>query len=159
GLGVRFLFPGFARPLDARALGSLKRSARRATVLQDPVSGAFLRTPEHMLAASLFFVAAPLDVGCDPDEPPGLDGSARPWFTAFPAAAPAEFAAAPREYDAPGWRHDGPEGFLSAEPADRFSVEYVVERGDFRQSFRLESAAAAPAEVFPARTFIFWKEW
>ncbi len=158
-LGVRFLFPGFARPLDARALALLRRSSRRATVLEDPETGATIRTPEHMLAAALFFARAPLDVECGAEEPPGLDGSARPWFTAFASAAPAEYAAAPREYEAPGWSHEGPEGFLAAEPADRFSVEYVVERGEFRQSFRLDPAAAVPAEVFPARTFMFWKDW
>jgi UDP-3-O-[3-hydroxymyristoyl] N-acetylglucosamine deacetylase/3-hydroxyacyl-[acyl-carrier-protein] dehydratase len=163
GLGIRFLFPGFSRPLDARTLASLKRAARRATILEDTETGATIRTPEHPLAAALFFARAPLDVTCDAPEPPGLDGSARPWFTAFAAAAPAEYAAAPREYDVPrdaaAWRHDGPEGSMRAEPADQFSVEYLVERGDFRQTFRLADAGAAAAEAFPARTFIFWKEW
>lgn len=159
GLGIRFLFPSFARPLDARALAKLRRGARRATVLADPESGAVIRTPEHLLAAALFFAGAPLDVSCDAEEIPGLDGSARPWFTALAAAVPAEYAAAPREYAARAFRHDGPEGVLVAEPADRFSVEYVVEREGFRQAFRLEAAGEAPAEVLPARTFIFWKEW
>jgi UDP-3-O-acyl-N-acetylglucosamine deacetylase len=159
GLGIRFLFPGFARPLDAPALGRLKRAARRATVLEDPETGATIRTPEHLLAAALFFASAPLDVACDHEEPPGLDGSARPWFDAFAAAAPAEHAAPPREYPARGWRYDGPEGSLLAEPAEAFSAEYTVERGGFRQTFRLESAGAAAAEILPARTFIFWKDW
>ncbi|HEX2613179.1 MAG TPA: UDP-3-O-acyl-N-acetylglucosamine deacetylase [Fibrobacteria bacterium] len=160
GLGIRFLFPGFAGPLDARALSTLKRTARRATLLEDPETGATIRTPEHMLAAALFFARAPLDVACDASEPPGLDGSARPWFTALAAAAPAEYAVPPREYDvAKGFRYDGPEGSLLAEPAEHFSVEYTVERGEFRQAFRLESGGAAAAEILPARTFIFWKEW
>ncbi len=157
GLGIRFHVPGFPEPLDARNLGSMLRSARRATILTHPETGAVWRTPEHLLAASLFFAAAPLDVHCDTDEPPGLDGSARAWFTALAMAAPA--SAPHAEYAAGGWMHDGPEGFLRALPAEKFSVESVIERGAFRDSFRLETFGAAPAEVLPARTFIFLRDW
>jgi UDP-3-O-acyl-N-acetylglucosamine deacetylase len=156
GLGIRFSFPGFAGPLDARAVGTLPRSARRATVLEGP-GGAVIRTPEHLLAASLFFAGEPLDITCDAAEPPGLDGSARPWFTAIAAAA--EKPGRRPEYAAPGWRHEGPEGFLLAESADWFSVEYTIARGVFRETFRLDAAEAAPSEILPARTFMFWEDF
>jgi UDP-3-O-acyl-N-acetylglucosamine deacetylase len=157
GLGIRFYFPGFAEPLDARSLGTLRRSARRATVLTHPDTGAIVRTPEHLLAAALFFAEEPLDVHCDSEEPPGLDGSARPWFTALAAAAPK--SSSKPEYPAAGWRYEGPEGYLHAEPAECFSVDYTLERGSFRETFRLESQAEAPSAVLPARTFIFWSDW
>jgi UDP-3-O-acyl-N-acetylglucosamine deacetylase len=156
GLGIRFVFPGFDAPLTARDLSALPRSARRATVLTHP-GGAVIRTPEHLLAAALFFAEEPVDVICDADEPPGLDGSARPWFTALAAAAP---KSSPKpEYSAVAWRYEGPEGSLRGEPAVRFSVEYTLERGAFREIFRLESQSDAPSAILPARTFIFWKEW
>lgn len=159
GIGPRVSFPGFARPLALEDLGRLARDARRATVLTDPDTGASIRTPEHLLAALWTFMRAPVDIACDHPEIPGLDGSARPWFTALAATIPPEHAAPPREEDAPGWEYDGREGFLRAEPAERFSVHYVVERGDFRQEHALERAADAPAGILPARTFIFHADW
>lgn len=162
GLGIRFHFPGFAAPLDARTLGTLRRSAHRATVLTHPESGATIRTPEHMLAAALFFADEPLDVFCDANEPPGLDGSAQPWFDFFAVLAP-EAAGAPRcrEYDSTLELDLAGRGnaTLRATRAPRFSVECFLERGDFRDSFRLEASADAPGAVLPARTFIFWNDW
>jgi UDP-3-O-[3-hydroxymyristoyl] N-acetylglucosamine deacetylase / 3-hydroxyacyl-[acyl-carrier-protein] dehydratase len=157
GLGIRFMFPGFTAPLTARDLSALTRSVRRATVLSHG-SGAVIRTPEHLLAAALFFAEEPLDIICDADEPPGLDGSARPWFTGL--AAVAQKVSPTPEYDTElTWHHTGREGELRAEPAPCFSVVYTLERGSFRETFHLESSALAPAEILPARTFIFWKDW
>jgi UDP-3-O-acyl-N-acetylglucosamine deacetylase len=157
GLGIRFLFPGFGGPLDARALGGLRRSARRATVLEGP-DGAVIRTPEHMLAAALFFAGESLDVACDAAEPPGLDGSARPWFTAFAAVAEKP-GRRPEQASGLTWEHAGREGWIRAVPAPHFSVAYSLERGAFQDAFHLESLDAAPLEILPARTFIFWKDW
>jgi UDP-3-O-acyl-N-acetylglucosamine deacetylase len=159
GLGLRFFFPGFAAPLDFAALGRLRRSARRATILSGDAGSAIL-TPEHLLAAALFFADAPLDVRCDAAEPPGLDGSARPWFELFRQTAGSGFAPGARERDrAITWAHEGPEGRLTAEPAPRFSVEYVLERGDFYSAYALHALEDAPREVLPARTFIFHRDW
>ncbi len=183
-LGLRLLFPGFDTPLAARDLALLTRTARRATVLTHPLSGATIRTPEHLLAAALFFAAEPLDVACDTEEIPGLDGSASPWFdllaaacatrpetdAAAPSPAPRREAAAValpprqilrcREYDcALTWSHRGREGMLQAEPAPRFSVRYTVEHRAFHETFFLARSEDAPAEVLPARTFIFWSDW
>jgi UDP-3-O-acyl-N-acetylglucosamine deacetylase len=80
GIGLRFIFPGFNEPLTARDFATLTRRAHRATILTHPVSGAVIRTPEHLLAAALFFADEPLNIICDADEIPGLDGSAKPWF-------------------------------------------------------------------------------
>jgi UDP-3-O-acyl-N-acetylglucosamine deacetylase len=125
-------------------------------VLENGAGGA-LRTPEHMLAAALFFADAPLDVRCDAAEPPGLDGSALPFYAFLAAeAAPARVP----EYDSNlEWVHEGPEGFLRARPHSRFSVEYFWDAGDVHQRCELASAADAPAEILPARTFITWRDW
>lgn len=188
GQGLRFLFPGFDRPLTARDLAVLPRAAHRATVLTHPRSGAVIRTPEHLLAAALFFAAHPLDIVCDTEEIPGLDGSAAPWFDLLLAAAGASRpeatfpgAAAPspptpreasetvrpppqnfscREYDCGlTWSHAGPEGVMHVEPATRFSVRYTLERDAFRETYFLTRSDEAPGEVLPARTFIFWSDW
>lgn len=160
GLGLQFFFPGFPNGLTAKSLSTLTRSARRATVLTDPVTGATIRTPEHLLAASLFFPRAPLDIHCDTAEIPGLDGSARPWFTALAANIPVEYAAAPSEYDtALTWSYDGSEGRITAEPADAFSVHYTLSRGEMLETVTLATASDAPATILPARTFIFAREW
>lgn len=160
GLGLRFYFPGFPAPVDAHALRGLRRSAHRATVLEH-ASGATVHTPEHLLAAALFFADEPLDVFCDNEEPPGSDGSAQPWFDLFAQLAPGA-ARAPRcrEYDSGlTWNHTGHEGALRSSPAPRFSVTCTVERGSFRETFQLENSADAPAAILPARTFIFWSDW
>lgn len=183
GLGLRFGFPGFPGPLTANDLAALTRTARRATVLTDPRTGAVIRTPEHLLAAALFFATEPLDIACDAEEIPGLDGSAAPWFDLLAAACTGhreDAAAAPsspphrvapgsaspppylscREYDCDlTWSHAGREGTLHAEPAPRFSVRYTLERDEFGETYTLESSDAAPAEILGARTFIFWSEW
>jgi UDP-3-O-acyl-N-acetylglucosamine deacetylase len=160
GLGMRFFFPGFSAPLDFAALGRLRRSARRATVLSEDGAGGAILTPEHLLAAALFFADAPLDVRCDAAEPPGLDGSALPWFDLFRKTAGSGFTPGARERDlAISWAYEGPEGRLTAEPAPRFSVEYALERGDFRSAYALHAVDEAPREVLPARTFIFHRDW
>lgn len=162
GLGLRFLFPGFAAPLTARDLARLTRRAQRATILTDDRTGAVIRTPEHLLAAALFFARAPLDVACDAEEIPGLDGSARPWFDLLARAAhPAAFIPhPPHEYETDlRWSYEGPEGCITAEPASAFSVRYTVYRDEFRETATLVSAADAPATILPARTFIFHDDW
>jgi UDP-3-O-[3-hydroxymyristoyl] N-acetylglucosamine deacetylase/3-hydroxyacyl-[acyl-carrier-protein] dehydratase len=162
GLGIRFLFPGFMTPLTARDLVTLTRSARRATVLTHPKTGAVIRTPEHLLAAALFFADAPIDVTCDADEIPGLDGSAAMYYGVLHALCVAnEFSSARAcEYDtALTWHHTGREGSLQAQPAPHFSVEYIWESGDIRQHFEWSSALDAPEDVLPARTFILYHDW
>lgn len=162
GLGLRLLFPGFALPLAATDLARLTRRARRATILTDDHTGATIRTPEHLLAAALFFARAPLDVACDTDEIPGLDGSARPWFDLLAQAArPGAFTPTPpHEYDTDLlWSYDGPEGRVTAEPAPAFSVRSTIRRGEFEQTATLASPAEAPDAVLSARTFIFFDEW
>jgi UDP-3-O-acyl-N-acetylglucosamine deacetylase len=122
-------------------------------------AGGVMRTPEHLLAAALFFADAPLDVRCDAAEPPGLDGSALPFYELLYGAAP-NGACRAREYEcAIEWTHDGPEGSLRARPHTHFSVEYLWEDGEVRQSFELQNADEAPDRVLPARTFILYRDW
>jgi UDP-3-O-acyl-N-acetylglucosamine deacetylase len=157
GEGLRFGWPGFDGPLTARDLPGLRRSARRATELENRAGGT-IRTPEHLLAAALFFSDAPLDILCDTAEPPGLDGSALPFFRLFADASSASPRA--REYDSDvDWEYSGPEGFLRARPDTHFSVQYVWEDGEVREEFMLESAGDAVEAVLPARTFIAWRDW
>jgi UDP-3-O-acyl-N-acetylglucosamine deacetylase len=160
--GLRFLWPGLAEPLAAEALGHLPRHSRRGTALVGATAP--LRTPEHLLAAALFFAEAPLDIVCDASEVPGLDGSARPFFEALSAATGVATEAAPRpawrEYPCDlNWAYAGREGSIMAEPASRFSVEYVLDRPPLSQTYRLADPGVAAREILPARTFIFWREW
>jgi UDP-3-O-[3-hydroxymyristoyl] N-acetylglucosamine deacetylase len=57
------------------------------------------------------------------------------------------------------WEDRWKDGRLSIRPADRFRVRYELERGPLRQAFELDDAAAAWAEVLPARTFAFHADW
>jgi UDP-3-O-acyl-N-acetylglucosamine deacetylase len=156
GRGLRFCWPGFAAPLEAGDWIALRRGARRATVLENGAGGV-IRTPEHLLAAALFFADAPLDLHCDAAEPPGLDGSALPFYKALSAFAPPARA---KEYDSNAdWEHDGPEGSMRARAHSHFSVEYFWDAGDVHQHFHLSAAADAPGEILPARTFIAWRDW
>lgn len=166
GLGLRFVFPDFESPLAARDLATLTRRAHRATVLTHPVSGAVIRTPEHLLAAALFFAAQPLDITCTAAEIPGLDGSAKPWYGLLETASNRGASTTPpqkiscHEYETDlTWSYSGPEGSITAEPAARFSVRYTLNRGEFQESFLLENTDDAPSEILPARTFIFWTDW
>jgi UDP-3-O-acyl-N-acetylglucosamine deacetylase len=156
--GLRFFWPGFDGPVDGTTLAGLRRSARRATVLENDTGGT-MRTPEHLLAAALFFAEAPLDVHLDAVEPPGLDGSSLPFYQLLFSAAP-KGAWRAREYDSKlKWEHDGPEGSLRARPHDHFSVEYLWEDGAIRQAFELDHVSEAPERVLPARTFILYRDW
>jgi UDP-3-O-[3-hydroxymyristoyl] N-acetylglucosamine deacetylase len=157
--GPEFHFPGFPVPLSIGDLARLPISARRATVIGG--EGARIATPEHMLAALLFFSETPLSLRADAAELPGLDGSALPFRAALARLAP---SAAGR----PAWREypcglafedrwDG--GHLSIRPADRFRVRYEIERGPLRQAWVLEDAEAAWDGILPARSFAFHSEW
>jgi UDP-3-O-[3-hydroxymyristoyl] N-acetylglucosamine deacetylase/3-hydroxyacyl-[acyl-carrier-protein] dehydratase len=160
GGGLRFFWPGWTEPLDPRDLGALKHHARRATVLEGR-EGQKIRSPEHLLAAALFFADDPLDVICDASEPPGLDGSARPFFDGLAEAAP-ETARSPRwkEYDSDlAWAYEGPEGMLKTSPAGSFSVAYAWDKKPLRERVVLTDAAAAARDVLPARTFILYGDW
>jgi UDP-3-O-acyl-N-acetylglucosamine deacetylase len=137
----------------------LPRRAERATLAG--VGPSTIRTPEHLLAALLFFPDESVEVHCDAQEPPGLDGSALPFREAlaglFPAAAEAP---AWREYDSPlVWDQTWDGGGVKVRPASSFSVTYAFDRAGLRQDFRLENSAQAWAEILPARTFAFHREW
>jgi UDP-3-O-acyl-N-acetylglucosamine deacetylase len=150
--GIRFYWPGWEKPLVPADLISLHRQARRATILKG-WEGQEFRTPEHLLAAALFFADKPLDVICSAQEPPGLDGSAEPFYMALSEAAnPSGW----REYASElRWDYEGPEGKLSASPSDHFSVEYEWEVW----RTELPDAETAVEGILPARTFILYREW
>lgn len=156
--GARLRF-GDGRFLSAGDLAGKTRRARRSTVLGDP--GSEILTPEHLLAALLFFPDLPLDVVCDQAEPPNLDGSALPFREALSRLAP-ERAAFPawREYPSDlAWEHHWEYGHMRVRPAARFRVRYELDRPSLRQTFALEDAESAWTGILPARTFAFHREW
>lgn len=158
GRGVRFSIPGHAGSLVPGDLARLPRQARRATVIGS--GGGSVHTPEHFLAALLFFAGCPLDAVLEGPELPNLDGSALAFREALADLFP-EAAAAPawREH-ACGleWEHAWPEGYVRAAPAARFSVAWTLDRGPLSETCRLESAALAWSGILPARTWIFERE-
>jgi UDP-3-O-acyl-N-acetylglucosamine deacetylase len=157
GKGLRFFWPD--GPLTPEALGHWDRRVKRSTELRWQNSS--IRTPEHLLAAALFFADCALDIHCDAEEPPGLDGSAKPFFELLSQAAPeAVFAPGWRTFPSQlSWSYEGPEGSLQAEPAADFSVEYELDRFPLREHFGLSDPMTATQEILPARTFIFYREW
>jgi len=157
--GPVFSFPGFPGQQTVDDLGRLPRTARWATVLGNVP--ATVATPEHLLAALLFFAEEPISLRADAPELPGLDGSALPYREALARQAPsAARMPAWREYPcALAWEDSWEDGHLSIRPADRFRVRYVLERGPLRQAFGLDDAATAWSEILPARTFTFNGEW
>ncbi|HKP96742.1 MAG TPA: UDP-3-O-acyl-N-acetylglucosamine deacetylase [Fibrobacteria bacterium] len=153
-----FRFPGMG-PLSPRELGELPREALRATRLGAGDSA--IGTPEHLLAALLFFSRLPLEVECDAPELPGLDGSALPYREALARLAPGAAAdPAWREYRTDlAWEYHWSYGHVRVRPAERFRVRWELDRAPLRQSFLLEDAATAFREILPARTFAFHGEW
>jgi UDP-3-O-acyl-N-acetylglucosamine deacetylase len=156
GPRFRFADSGFFPP---RELARLARHADRSTRLDG--GGVSIRTPEHMLAALLFFADLPVDVECDGPEPPILDGSALPFREALSLLAPGrEEGPAWKEYPCGlEWEHDWGRGHIRVRPSDRFRVRFEWDGPPFRQSFMLEDAATAWREVLPARTFAMHREW
>ncbi|HAO98547.1 MAG TPA: hypothetical protein DCQ83_00725 [Fibrobacteres bacterium] len=150
--GLRFFWPGSMESILPVDLISFRREARRSTVLKS-ASGQSIRTPEHLLAAALFFAEQPLDVVCDAAELPGLDGSAAPFYEAFSGIAePATW----REYDSElRWEYEGPEGSIRTIPFDSFSLEYEWRA----ERFSLFVSDIAIQEILPARTFIHYRKW
>jgi UDP-3-O-[3-hydroxymyristoyl] N-acetylglucosamine deacetylase len=170
GAGPSLRFPGLG-PLPPAALGRLSRQARRSTRLGD--GEAAIGTPEHLLAALLFFPDLPVEVECDAAELPGLDGSALPFREALarlasgqafppPSTPPSSspFLPAWREYpsDLDFTYHWG-YGHMRVRPAAGFSVLWRLDRPPLQQAFRLADACTAFREILPARTFAFHGEW
>ena len=172
--GVLFHWP--AGTFSAGDLGRLTREARRSTLLRYPASperhpasparpagpeSAIFQTPEHLLAALLFFSGTGLDVRCDCAEVPGLDGSALPFRDALAALDP-ESAARPawREYPSSlAWEYHWSYGWIRVRPAARFRVRFELDRGPLAQAFAAGDPATVWNEILPARTFAFHREW
>ncbi|MDB5103854.1 MAG: lpxC [Fibrobacteres bacterium] len=152
-------YPGFPDPLSPADWRSLKRTALRSTILGE--GDRMVRTPEHLLAALLFFRDLPLRIVCDAAETPCLDGSALPFREALTGIAPGH-AAEPRWREYPcdlEWDHAWDHGHIRVRPAAHFRVRYSWERQPMRQEFTLEDAATAWREILPARTFAYHRDW
>ena len=97
-------------------------------------------------------------------EPPGLDGSALPFFNTMKKLIESlsEITAVPgfREYDSDlNWEYEGPEGRIKTTSSDSFSVDYEWSKSGLNQRFLLKDATTAVNEILPARTFIHYPDW
>ncbi len=156
--GLRFFWTGWPQPLEPKDLSVLKRRAQRATVLEGE-AGQIFRTPEHLLAACLFFADAPLDIECNAAEPPGLDGSSTSFYQALLEVS-GKTIPHWREYPSELlWEYEGPEGLISASPSDSFSIDYEWNKSPLKERAFLKTPAEAVSEILPARTFIQYREW
>lgn len=157
--GPQLFLPGAesGHPLRRPASGELR--ALRTTEWN--LGPSRWRTPEHLLAALLFFRESSLTVHLESEETPLLDGSAQPFRDALAELFPsASQAPAWEEYPSRlRWSDAWEGGWLRAEPASRFQVRTTVSRGEVEETYVLENPAQAFAEVLPARTFIFWEDW
>ena len=117
--------------------------------------------PEHLLAALLFFPDLPLDIHCEGEELPILDGSALPIRDAISSLA-AERAAVPAWDEYPcdlAWEHHWAYGHIRVRPAPSLRVRYDLDRPPLRQTYVLDGPESAWREILPARTFLFHREW
>ncbi len=157
----RFHLPGFTLPVSPKDLADLGRKVSRSTLLEG--SNATVRTPEHLLAALLFFPGWPVDIELTGPEFPVLDGSALPYLHAL-----RELGSSRSDLPEPGWREypsnlewdhnwtskDGFSGFIRVRPAARFRVRYELEYPPLKETYELVDPESALWEVLPARTFI-----
>jgi UDP-3-O-[3-hydroxymyristoyl] N-acetylglucosamine deacetylase/3-hydroxyacyl-[acyl-carrier-protein] dehydratase len=159
GGGIRFFAPGSSEALSPLDIAAAGRRAAYSTVLEGGTW--IIRTPEHLLAALLFFSGCPLDVQWDGPELPIFDGSALVFRGALSRLFP-DRAGAPawieRESDL-RWEDEWDGGHLRVRPAERFSAVCILERGPLREKAVLASPGQAWNEVLPARTFLFHGEW
>jgi UDP-3-O-acyl-N-acetylglucosamine deacetylase len=154
-----FFSPAFPQSLTMQDISVLPRSNARSTVLGN--GSMAIRTPEHLWAALLFFHDLPVKINCDTSEIPGLDGSALPFRQALSSLSPTHaLRPAWREYSTDlQWEYDWGYGHMRVRPATSFCVRYILERGPVVQSFVLRDPSVAWAEILPARTFVFYREW
>lgn len=155
--GIRFVLGD--RILAPEDLARLPRAARRATVIGGGAQA--LHTPEHLLAALLFFADLDLDVRIEGPEVPNLDGSGLPFRDALAGLWP-ERASSPRWREAPcdlAWEHAWPGGHIRIEPAERFSLAYELERPGLSQRVLVRAPAEAWEGILPARTWILRRDW
>ena len=159
GLEPHFYFPGFANALTISDLKQFSRSSLRSTILTHHAQT--IRTPEHLLAALLFFSDESVNVFCNTSELPGLDGSALLYRKALVNLFP-QVGLAPKWKEYPttlNWSKSWEQGFIEVSEAEHFSVTYTFNRGPIHESFYLDSPAVAWQEILPARTFIFYSDW
>jgi len=159
GFEPQFYFPGFVKALTSSDLKQFSRSSLRSTILTHHAQT--IRTPEHLLAALLFFSDQSVNVFCNTSELPGLDGSALPYREALVNLFP-QVGLAPKWKEYPttlNWSKSWEQGFIEVSEAEHFSVTYTFIRGPIHESFYLDSPAVAWQEILPARTFIFYSDW
>ena len=158
-LEPRFSFPGASRFWSVKELGGLSKSSARSTILSG--ENFFIRTPEHLMATLLFFSQASIDISCDAEELPFMDGSALDFREALSQLAP-QFARQPawREYDCSlNWDYAWTYGHIRVRPSSKFKVTYIVDQVPLRQTVVAVDPDFVWNEILPARSFAFHGEW
>ncbi len=144
--------------LNLSDLGSIPRRAAHSTLLVGPDYS--LRTPEHLFAALLFFPDSAVEINCDAEELPFLDGSAWPFAKALSALFPSPMPRLWREYASDlVWEKVWGNGFIRVKPAEHFKVIYHLQRFELDQHLTVESSEEVWNQILPARSFAFFSEW
>ncbi len=124
-----------------------------------------LDTPEHLLAVLLLYPEAPIDIFCEGDEIPFMDGSALPFLSAVKSMLGGDAGNPGRQF---GWRQyscdlqwelfwDG--GSMRVAPAPTFQVSYLLRREGIEQAAELDNPDHFQERIAPARSFLFLSEW
>jgi len=157
-------WPGCPQGMPLAGLGRLSLRANRCTLVSpgkgpvNPTGVETLALTEHFMAAMILFSSAPIEVICHHGVFPLLDGSADPYLHALrklgePYGVVDEH---PLECESSfSCRWEWENGYLQAEPSDRFQATYEISREDFESACALESSAQIHSLLAPARTFIF----
>lgn len=129
--------------------------------------GSCIRASEHLLAALLAFPGEHLIIQVEGEEVPMLEGSAGEIYKTLQTLSgrtPGPANTCISQYNTAAtmdltWEN----GYFRAERADKFTVEYHLERGECSQRalFSLEAGGGGECfeDIIKARTFIFWTDY
>ncbi len=163
----RLFLPGSLQPLEPRHWKDFSRKACHATRLEyagsEPgYSGLRLGTPEHLIAALALYPEAPLEIICEGEEIPFMDGSAQPFLSAVEnlLGNKAEALFGWKQYACNlEWEESWEGGGIKVIPAKEFHISYRVRRGDIDQTAVLRSSGKFKEFAIPARSFLFYEDY
>ena len=160
--GIRFFrtdLPG--APMIPARLGFVVATVRGTNI---GLHEAKVHTVEHVLSAATGLGIDNLDILVDANEPPAMDGSARPFFKALLQAGIRTFPEAPkRVLEIPGEIvYEDKGSFYRATPSEHFEIDATLIHEHplvpkLNMKFRMDTEAYASL-IAPARTFCFEHE-
>ena len=134
----------------------------RNTGLENLSNHKCLQTVEHFSLAMLPFSQYSLNVYCDEEEYPAMDGSAWPFYSQISSQLKPhgikEYSSA-LSWDWEGKNHLGEKVEVHLEPNPCFEVEYTVSYQGYVQSTKFSPGADNIEAILKARTFIWRAEW